>query len=149
MNILKVVLSTTLLSSFLVSAVYANKQMVFTTEVLSVCGIEVDDSVGSINFSDSTNTSSAAFTVQTNHQNGYATVSFKEIDSTENISNKDGYFELIDNNNNKTSIDWNNPQSSYGYHNEKQEVFAMVPQQSNTILAGMARVTTTLEVRCD
>jgi len=149
MNISKVVLGTTLLSSILLSSAYASKQMVFKTEILPVCGIEVDDAMGSINFSDSISPSSAAFTVQTNHRNGYAIVSFTGIDTTDNITNKDGYFEVLDKFNNKTPIDWNNPQSAYGYHNEKQEVFAMVPQESNTILAGTASVTTTLEVRCD
>jgi len=150
MNISKVILSTILLSSLLVSTVYASKQMVFKTEVLPVCGIEVDDAMGSVNFSDSdTSTSSAIFTVQTNHQDGYALVSFSGKNKSDNITNKDGYFEVVDKQNNKTQIDWNNPQSAYGYHDEKQEVFAMVPQESNTILAGTASVTTTLEVRCD
>jgi len=145
----KVVLRTTLLSSILLSTVYASKQMVFKTEVLPVCGIEVDGAMGSINFSDSISPSSATFTVQTNHQDGYALVSFSGINTSDNITNKDGYFEVVDKQNNKTQIDWNNPQSAYGYHDEQQEVFAIVPQESNTILAGTASVTTTLEVRCD
>lgn len=149
MNISKTFLHTTLLTSLLLSTTHASKQMVFKTEILPVCGIEIDDAMGNVNFSDTTSASSAAFTVQTNHQNGYAIVSFTGIDTTDNITNKDGYFEVFDPNNNKTTVDWNQPQSAQSNHNEKQEVFAMVPRQSNTIIAGTASVTTTLEVRCD
>ncbi|QKJ21958.1 hypothetical protein [Poseidonibacter lekithochrous] len=130
------------------SNLYA-KTMTFETEVLPVCGIIIDKSNGSINFDDTTSVDAASFTVKTNSNKGNAKISFNNINPSDNIKHKDGFFEIGKNKGKLEEINWKNPKDLTIKHDEKQEVYAFVPQNSSSIISGTARVSTTLEVSCN
>lgn len=126
-----------------------NKQITFETNVLPVCGVVIEKSDGSIKFDDTVSSEPAKVTVKTNSKKGHATLSFNSINPTDNIKNQDGFFEIGKNRGNLESIEWKNPKSIDVKHDEEQDVFAVVPQNSSSITSGLARVTTTLEVACN
>tara|TARA_B100001063_G_C16675294_1_gene508710 strand:- start:460 stop:906 length:447 start_codon:yes stop_codon:yes gene_type:complete len=130
------------------SNLYA-KTMTFETEVLPVCGVIIDKANGSINFNDTTSVDAASFTVKTNSNKGNAKISFNNINPSDNIKHKDGFFEIGKNKGSLEEINWKNPKDLTIKHDEKQEVYAFVPQNSSSIISGTARVTTTLEVSCN
>lgn len=140
-----------LASTLIVTSVLANnsKQMTFESDVLPVCGVEVNTTDGSVNFNDTQQKSAAQFTVKTNSSSGTAKVKFNAINASDNITDKNGFFEVNANNQQKEDINWKNPKDIDAEHNIRHEVFAMVPHNSNTITSGTASVTTTLEVTCN
>ena len=147
----KIILTSSITLSLLASSSFANqsKNITFETNVLPVCGIIIEKSDGEIKFSDTQSKEAASFTVKTNSNKGQATVSFNNINPTDNITDKDGYFSVGKNKGQAEDIEWNDPESLEIKHDEKQEIYAVVPQNSNSITSGIARVTTTLEVSCN
>jgi len=121
-----------------------SKQLNFTTKIDSVCGIEITKNTGSIDFDDKTSNNQATFKVKTNSKQGYSKVKFSNISKSENIQNENGLFIIND----STNIDWSNPQTTNIKHNEEQKIIAKINKNSNEIIAGDARVTTTLEIEC-
>ncbi len=147
----KIILTSSITLSLLASSSFANqsKNITFETNVLPVCGIIIEKSDGEIKFSDTQSKEAASFTVKTNSNKGQATVSFNNINPTDNITNKDGFFEVGKNKGKLKDIDWKNPKDFDAKHNEKQEIYAVVPKHSSSIISGIARVTTTLQVACN
>ena len=89
------------------------------------------------------------FTVKTNSNKGNAKISFKNIDPSDNIKDKDGFFEVGKNKGQLKEINWKHPKDLIIKHDEKQDVYAFVPENSSSIISGTAKVTTTLEVTCN
>jgi len=147
----KIILTSSITLSLLSSSLFANqnKNITFETNVLPVCGITIEKSDGGIKFNDTQSKEAASFTVKTNSKKGQATVSFNNINPTDNITDKDGFFEVGKNKGRLETIDWKNPKNFDVKHDEKQEIYALVPKYSSSIISGVARVTTTLQVACN
>lgn len=150
----KIILTSSMALSLLSTNLFAshhggNKQITFETNVLPVCGVMIEKSDGSIKFNDTQSNEAASFTVKTNSNKGHATVSFNNINPSDNITNKEGFFEVGKNKGKSETIDWKNPKDFEVKHDEEQEILAVVPQDSNSITSGIARVTTTLQVACN
>ncbi len=128
-----------------ISTIFANaKQLTFSTKIDSVCGIEIIDDSGSIDFNDTNTNDTASFKIKTNSKQGFSKINFTNINKSDNLQSENGEFIVND----STSIKWNNPQTINVDHDEEQTVIARINKDSNQIISGDARVTTTLEIEC-
>jgi hypothetical protein len=125
---------------------FANKiNIVFTTEIEAICGLEILKSTGNINFKDSKTIDEAEFIIRTNNINKSAIVRFDNIKKSKNIINENGYFRI----NNQENFYWNNQNKLVAKNEELQKVSANINKNSNQIKVGNAIVSTTIEISCE
>ena len=115
----------------------------FVRQIEITCGLQITKSTGSINFLNSNSSQDAAFRVHIN-DNKSAKVHFTNIDISSNIKNKQGYF-LI---NSRKKINWDNSLPIEVQNEEVQKVQAKIDISEDNIQAGLAKVTTILELDC-
>lgn len=121
-----------------------NKQLTFSTKIDSVCGIEITDALGSIDFNDTNANDNASFKIKTNSKQGFSKISFTNINKSDNLLNENGKFIIND----TIDIDWSNPQVINVNHDDEQLVMAQINKDSTQIISGEARISTTLEIEC-
>jgi len=132
----------TLFSNYL----FANSiNIVFSSDIKPVCGIEILKPNGNINFRGINIVDEAKFLVRTNSLTNTAKVNFTNIVKSQNIINENGYFKL----NKRHYYRWKNLKELTIQKDLEQTVSAHINKNSNQIEAGEASISTILQISCD